>query len=377
MTHSRTELVDALRVLALLGVFVVNVVAYPEGPWGGPVSPANPANSPAAMVASGIIAGLFQNKAYPLLAFLFGYSLALSLRTRPDQSLEKRVQQAQRRQNYLLLLGLAHGFLIYFGDILTAYAVSGLLLLSIYRWKLKRLKNLLIFPAVVWLLTILFGLFMRDTPAHPLENYASTAGWGDQLVLNMQAYLATLFALPFYFLPEIFVLMSSGVIAGRLRLLERPSRYKRIFHKIALWTLPIGLVLNFIYGLTTVMVHIKNLPYQYALYSAATLIGPVLTVGIVSWISASSATAKSLAMRVVKNIAPAGRNTLSMYIGLSVVMMIFLSGAGAGWAKQVGTYELFLGALALYAMAAVSSYLLTRHRVRGPLESWLHQSRKT
>ena len=376
MTHSRTELVDALRVLALLGVFVVNVVAYPEGPWGGPVSPANPSNSPTAMVASGIVAALFQNKAYPLLAFLFGYSLALSLRSRTDQSLEKRLQQAQSRQNHLLLLGLAHGFLIYFGDILTAYALSGLLLLSIHRWKLKRLKKILILPAAVWLLTILSGLFAQDTPTYSLQNYAHTTGWGEQLLLNMRAYLATLFVLPFHFLPEIFVLMCSGVIAGRLRLLERPARYKRIFHQVTVWMLPLGLVLNFIYGVATVMVHRKNLPYQYALYSAATLIGPVLTIGIVSWISASSTTPKSLAMRLVKKIAPAGRNTLSMYVGLSVIMMIFLSGAGLAWAKKVTTDELLLAALALYSLAALTSYVLARHHLGGPLERWLHPSRK-
>lgn len=64
-----------------------------------------------------------------MLAFLFGMSLALAMRRAgPADALAARLQ-AIRRQKRLLALGVLHGVLLYFGDILTLYAVLGWLLL--------------------------------------------------------------------------------------------------------------------------------------------------------------------------------------------------------------------------------------------------------
>lgn len=377
MNPARNQLVDALRVLALLGVFVVNWASYPDGPWGGPIASAIPAHSLGAITTVGVIAGVFQNKAYPLLAFLFGYSLMLSLRPRANQPREQLLERTRTRHRRLLFIGLIHGFLIYAGDILTVYALAGLLLARLHRWRLKRLIGFLFFSATLWLLGILIGMLVQqDFSNKPLQSYAQTLDIGEQLSLNAQAFIASLMALPFYFLPEILVFMTSGVIAARISLLERPYRYKKILNRVVFWTLPAGLALNFIYGITAAILEAKHLPYHYALYSAGSLIGPLLTVGLVSWLTVNNAGAEGLLARLVRAIAPAGRNTLSMYIGLSLAMMLILSGAGAGWAQQTSTQSLLLGALVGYGLATAVSYGLTRYQLRGPIESWLHKPNK-
>ena len=379
MNPARNQLVDALRVLALLGVFVVNWASYPGGPWGGPIASAIPAHSLGAITAVGVIAGVFQNKAYPLLAFLFGYSLMLSLRPRANQPREQLLERTRTRHRRLLFIGLVHGFLIYAGDILTVYTLAGLLLVPLHRWKLKRLIGFLFFSATLWLLGILIGvLVQQDFSNKLLQSYAQTLDIGEQLSLNAQAFIASLMALPFYFLPEILVFMTSGVIAARLSLLERPYRYKKILNRVVFWTLPAGLALNFIYGITAAILDVKHLPYHYALYSAGSFIGPLLTVGLVSWLTVkvNSGGADGLLARLVRAIAPAGRNTLSMYIGLSLAMMLILSGAGAGWAQQASTHSLLLAAFVGYGLATAVSYGLTRYQLRGPIEIWLHKPNK-
>ena len=65
-----------------------------------------------------------------------------------------------------------------------------------------------------------------------------------------------------------------------------------------------------------------------------------------------------------------------MYIGLSLAMMLILSGAGAGWAQQASTDGLLLGALVGYGLATAVSYGLTRYQLRGPIEIWLHKPNK-
>jgi len=68
-------------------------------------------------------------------------------------------------------------------------------------------------------------------------------------------------------------------------------------------------------------------------------------------------------------LSMAGRNTLSMYIGSSVVAVVVLS--GVGWAWQPGTVPAVLFALAVWAaLAAVSAGAAARGR-RLPLEAWL------
>lgn len=122
----RAGAVDALRAAALLPVVAVNWVGYGFLPDAGPLGPAQPAGSPGAQAEWWVVAAVLACKGLALLAFLFGYGQGLSRRARGDQALAVR----RRRMRRLLALGVLHGLLLYGGDMLTVYALCGLLMLG-------------------------------------------------------------------------------------------------------------------------------------------------------------------------------------------------------------------------------------------------------
>lgn len=176
----REPLADALRALALAGVLAVNAQSYTTGPWGTPLGVPLPADSAFAALAHAAVAAVFQGKAYPLLAFLFGYAFALSARERGPGFAAHRT----RRMGRLLALGLAHGLLVFSGDILTAYALCGMVLLHAAGWRLRTLRRACLGASAVALLmwALLAAASWAGGPASAGEavppGYAQAAGLG-------------------------------------------------------------------------------------------------------------------------------------------------------------------------------------------------------
>ncbi|MBP7568072.1 MAG: hypothetical protein KA795_18905, partial [Burkholderiaceae bacterium] len=133
--RGREPLPDALRALAMLSVLVMNAIGYGVAPWGHPLG--GPPAGPWSAAAQGLAAALLQGKGYTMLAFVFGMALWLAARGRPQaQALQCGIVRHRR----MLQLGVVHGVFIYFGDILTMYALVGRRLLGRLHapWKMFR-----------------------------------------------------------------------------------------------------------------------------------------------------------------------------------------------------------------------------------------------
>lgn len=76
-----------------------------------------------------LVALLFETKFYLLFSFLFGYSFTLQMAA-AERAKAGFVPRMLRRQLALLALGLVHGALLYYGEILSTYALLGLVLLA-------------------------------------------------------------------------------------------------------------------------------------------------------------------------------------------------------------------------------------------------------
>ena len=85
----------------------------------------------AGQLAVFFVAALAEQKFYPIFAFLFGAGFALQTGARRAEGAALDAIRAvyRRRLKWLLACGQLHGTLIWFGDILTAYAVTGFWLL--------------------------------------------------------------------------------------------------------------------------------------------------------------------------------------------------------------------------------------------------------
>jgi uncharacterized protein len=358
---TRDPFVDSLRAAALFGVVIVNVAGYAYFPDSGHiVPPPAPPDSRAAIATQWLIMTLLQGKAYPLLAFLFGLSFTLSMRQRSDDALAHR----RRRMRRLLTLGLAHGLLLYAGDVLTVYAVAGFVLLGSARLRTARLLGRLRVWVVVATVCIgaqvailhLIGAAMGSSDP---RTYASAGSWFDFVSLSASRFMMFTIGLPLL-LPQIVALMMAGMVAGRLRLLTHP-RWRPAARRWAMLALPSGLMLNV--GLTWATwpsgsaFEAPPSPWT-ALFG---LVGPVLSVGFV-------ATAMTRPTWLAR-LAPAGRLTLTMYLATSLAMAICLAGPGLGWALgSVGTLGF---GIALYAVLLVTAIAAGRVGWRAPMERWL------
>jgi uncharacterized protein len=158
----RLPALDVLRGFALLGILMTNVEAFagPEGLWGIPVglpAPAFMGWHSGLDYAIVMLKWMFvEGKMRSMFSMLFGAGVVLLTGRLEERSGAVRAAGIYYRRNLcLLVFGLCHGFLLFFGDILVDYSVMGLVVL----YPLRRLgsKALLILGLTVWLVGGTFG----------------------------------------------------------------------------------------------------------------------------------------------------------------------------------------------------------------------------
>jgi len=114
---ARLEQVDALRGFALLGILAVNIWSFADPYYASSVSNPGYASSLDHLVRW-LVSVFFETKFYLLFSFLFGYSFTLQM-TSAERSGERFVPRMLRRQLALLVIGLIHGALLFYGEILS------------------------------------------------------------------------------------------------------------------------------------------------------------------------------------------------------------------------------------------------------------------
>ncbi len=383
LAKQREPWVDGLRALAVLGVFVVNAMGYPFSPnyplyLGMPL----PADSTLALVVHGFLVALIQGKAWPLLCFLFGYSLAsIALRLRA----ENRFSKPALRVRYwkLLLLGVLHGTLFYFGDILTMYALCGLIA---SRWVLIRPRKLIrvfkilsIALALLVLLMLASGVSLALLPQAQSDAIAMDAGLfrffsaADMFAfwsLNARAYVSHQ-SYGLIFMPLFLWLTVAGVLVRRFRLFSAQRR-ARVFwaNHLGVWQLCVALLLNGVLGYLSTQYHGMTVA-QYNSLSAVVafslLPGVWLTAALVAWGMRHWHTTGCVPRWIVW-LAPAGQLTLAMYLSLSIALALsnqaFLGISG-------NTLASLLVVLSMWMAAVVLARMASQRGLRDPITRWL------
>jgi uncharacterized protein len=381
--NRREEWVDALRVLALLGVFLINGLGYAFSPaYPLQIGPPQPLHSPWALAVHGFVVACVQGKAWPLLSFLFGYSLcAVALSARAKGKNPKTV--VLKRYAKLLLVGVLHGALLYFGDILTAYALCGLLVGAFALLKARRVVALWHLTWAMGFATVFFlGIILTAMIVSP--NLPTGTAYfnsiklrfgllrtvGDFFALNSSSYLTQQLDSIFSFFPLVLWCMVAGILAKRFALLSQ-RRSARQFWQTHLGPtqLLLALACNIALAVWSVRWH-DAYGYNERVGIVAGLSG---VAGM--WLAAA---ALGAAMRTLHRwdalprwvlwLAPAGRHTLAMYLGLSSCLV--LSG-GAFFAFKGGTVATFSTLCSLWLAAVLLAKAASQRGLRDPVASWL------
>jgi uncharacterized protein len=363
----REPLPDALRALALLGVLIVNAAGYHSSPW-GPVLGAQAAQAGGtALALQAFYAFGVQGKAYPILTFLFGMGLVLAQRRQPRAAAQLRARSRTKR---LLLLGVLHGLLIYFGDILTMYALIGWLVSrhvpepwAVLRRRLRRALFWALGFAAVLGLVVTAGLLMlpADEAAVQAEPaFATVANWPEFWMLNASGYvfmqagmLVTGFAL-------LRLLMLTGIAAARLRWLTHPRWHQQRQRLLRRWAVP-ALLLNALYALGYVH-HSANRDLLGLVEVLGFTAGPLLSMVLV--LAFAQHAQRSFWLPALE---PLGQRTLTLYVGHSLLCLLLFSGVGLALQPGIGgllVFSLLLWCAAWLAARASGAW-------RWPLEAWM------
>lgn len=358
---TRDPLIDALRALALFGVVVVNVYGYPTAPLRFAVLDADPAASTFDRLLDGLVGALLIAKAYPVLTFLFGYSLVLA---------DRRGAHSRTRLKRLAGLGAVHGALLYFGDILLPYAVAGWWATLQLRGRLTSLKRQLIAWWGVALilsvgLTMLAAVFPADPSALAAEpSFADTEDWRAWSALNVTTWLITVSS-SLLLLPQLMALVLLGVFAARLRLLTH-RRWQVPLHRWAGRALVVALAANAAMALCLVLPSAQASGVNLWVASLTWPIGPALGLAAMGWVTSHWRGQRSAELL---GLAALGRRTLSVYLVSSLAAVLLLSGPG----KALPLDRLGLLALAggLWIAAWGWAQWAERRGWRGPAEAWI------
>ncbi|MFD8111404.1 DUF418 domain-containing protein [Streptomyces microflavus] len=367
--------VDALRGFALCGIFLANVLVMAgiEGRGGD-----GPSASGLDQAAHWLVMMLVQTKFYLLFSFLFGYSTTLQMDS-AERDGAPFAPRMLRRLLGLFVLGALHAVLLYPGDILTTYAVLGLVLFAARTVDPARMWRaaLRVYGAVAALYLLLgAAVALVDTGGGDEGLAASTAeltaayrgGPADVVLANMGAWTDILAGL-LMMGGMVVAAFLAGFVAGRRRLLTgtaTPDRVARL-RRICGWGLAVGLPGGVLMAAGTVGP--LGARWEIPMFIVGMLTAPALSgayaCGLLLWFTTPRGA------RLAARLAPAGRMALTNYLVQSLVMALVFTGYGAALYGRVGAAAVLGGALLFYGcQLLVSARLMERHRL-GPVERLL------
>ncbi|MBW8880644.1 MAG: hypothetical protein JF615_04225, partial [Asticcacaulis sp.] len=157
----RFATLDHIRGLSILGILIVNALGFAQ-PFDVYVFPTH---SPVPLTAADNMAWwavetFAREKFITLFSMLFGVSLFLVGETHPPREPLWRTPLF-RRLGWLVVFGLVHGAVIWLGDVLLLYAVTGFIF-----WRLRHHN-------AAWLLVTGFALYVFNFTIFPLFDYLS------------------------------------------------------------------------------------------------------------------------------------------------------------------------------------------------------------
>lgn len=376
--NERIDLFDVLRGFALLGILVANFL--------GPAGTAIPRID---ALVSDLLGVVVDSSIYPLYSFLFGLGFAVQLE-RAQRRGRATAHLYVRRMTALFLIGSAHAVLIWEGDILVTYALTGLLLIPLHKLPQRTIFAIVIVLAALnlnrdairtrvdeWRLrgadqmTLLRDAATREesriTLNHRMLASTGTAMYGPVTAGRWKWYAESIrkFADPLtLLLRDVLIFFLIGLLVGRARILHDPTRHRRKLQVTA----AVGFVCLIGGNLATrTLGGDGGLLFRAAVY-AGDLGGTALYIAGIALLFTGVARARP----VLRVLAAPGRMGLTNYLMQSVVMTLLIMPYGLGW--QPGTTVWLVAKVAFFFGVQVmfSRWWLERYQY-GPAE-WLWRS---
>ncbi|MGI9328180.1 MAG: DUF418 domain-containing protein [Pseudomonadales bacterium] len=388
---------DVLRGVALLGILLMNILAFglPAAGYFNPEIGTDAARWDHGLNLAlwGLVDVTVEGSMRALFSMLFGAGLVLFTTgaSAKSQSLH------YRRQLGLLLVGLVDGFLLLWsGDILITYALCGMLL---YPLRAAQPRALLQLALVVWLLLVASGAYLaveleRDRSGTTVEavqqwsdfvlsvapdqaaidaelaarlgSYHSSFHWNAQVLAE-----TLLYGLPLFMFWDALLMMLIGMALFRWGVLSG-QRSRHEYQRMLLFGGGLGLLLNAgellqrIVGSFDPLLLFPFLRPTYHLGRLGIALAWLAMVMLRCQAMSTSVAYRALGLR----LAAVGRMALSNYLLHSLLAIGLFAGVGLGLLDALNRWQLYLLVILVWGLQLVLSPLWLRYFRQGPVE-WL------
>ncbi len=407
MSDRRIGALDTIRGLALLGILVMNIPWFAYHSFSGVLNPLLQGGYEGLdRLAFDAAYVLFNQKMMTLFSLLFGAGVCLFA----DKARARNGSAAglhYRRMGWLLVIGLAHAYLIWEGDILVTYALCGMLVFPAYRlrpaWLVAIAVVLLVISAV---LSWLFGWWLggvrdawialeagEDAPGffaeqasqwpemregfspteerRAAEEAAFTGGYLDLLPQRVELALGVqLGYLPFGLGWRVagimllgMALYRSGFLTGRLRAATSAA--------IAAVALPVGFAMD-----AVGVAWLRHIEFEFIEMMSGPLLVNMLasTIAAIGWAALLLAICRAGVLRPMTDaLAAVGRMAFTNYLAHSILCSLLFYGYGFGLWGKLSRAELLLVVVGIWTVQLIWSPLWLAHFRFGPME-WLWRS---
>jgi uncharacterized protein len=377
----RVETIDILRGLALFGILAANIRGFagPPAVYGAPhlFWPALHDR-----LAQAFIETFIQGKFITIFAFLFGVGFAVQF-DRANERGARFGRTYSRRLFLLLLFGLVHALLIWFGDILLVYALDGFLLML---FRKRRNKTVLIWAGVFMMVIplLITGMFIASQfgvplpdPAPKTEEIAAAAKIyedGTFVEITQQRALDAV-QNNWVFIPlftwQVLAFFLAGMFAWRKRVFHPAPESLPLYRRWMWLGLAVGLTGNIAFTVIRWFLDPPAMPTNWTSFLMLplnVLSVPMLSIGYICLVILIC---QSEAWRArLHRFAAIGRTALTNYLLQSVIGTLIFYNYGLGFFGDAGPALLLPLTVVLFiAQMYLSPWWLARYRF-GPVE-WL------
>ena len=384
---NRIQSIDLLRGIAILGILIMNIQSF--------AMPSAAYNNPLAFgdltglnKMTWILSHLFADQKFmSIFSILFGAGIIL-ITEKKELLTGSSLKLHYTRNLILLLIGLHHAHLIWYGDILVAYALCSFL---VYPFRKLSPKKLLITGLLILSVpSFLNGFFQFSLPYMPAselqdlrldwaptnelieqEITAFTGSISSQIKINsQQALFLETFVFLIQFLWRAGGLMLVGMALFRWGVLSA-ERSRSFYLKSAFYSLIIGFPI-IIYGIY--MNFTMNWDFQYSMFTGSQFNywgSLFVAYGYISLIMVFAQSDNYYTMK--KRLASIGQMALTNYILHSFIGVLIFFGIGFGFFGKIDrSLQILIVGIIWIFQYLTSEKWLNSYRF-GPLE-WVWRS---
>lgn len=353
-------------------------------------------------VVAGLQVLLVDGRALPMFAALFGYGLARLVARRsgtgidarggagagavvganatagsePGGSADAAVRQAKRlvrrRSACLLAFGFAHALLLFFGDILAAYGLIGLVFTGLLWSRDRTLIRTAWIAAAAHLLVVAALGASAEAAGHANSSPTLIADPLEAAAMRLAIWSALTVT---FYVVSVLPAFAFGIWAARRRLLDEPSQHLPMLRRTALGGIAIGVAGGLPLMLVDTQVWHPDAVAAVAMYAVHSLTGIAAGLGYAALIALVCAKlAKERGSGPIANaLAACGQRSLTCYLLQSVAFTAIFTPMGADLGAHLGDAAASGIAILIWATTMALAAWMAKAGLRGPFEVLLRR----